>query len=315
MIPKPPPREGSLGFLFIPPFRVQGLSTAGEQTCVQVPELDICFDMGSCPRAMLPCRYVAISHGHMDHIGGLAYYCSQRQFQGMGPGKIVCNKAIAPAVRAMMDGYVNLEQQMMPYELIEMEDGDEIEIKNNIYLRLFDTEHTSPSSGYSIVEKRSKLKEEFYELPQEKLRELRAKGKNITRILEVPLVSYTGDTLPGAHLLREDVRKSQIVISECTFIDDDHKERAKVGKHMHIDDIAEWLGVLECEALVLVHLSRRSNLNDARKRLRGLVKRELAEKVFFLMDHRTNRYRYERQAEEASRLEAARLAATQSSAR
>lgn len=310
MIPKPPPREGSLGFLFIPPFRVQGLSTAGEQTCVQVPELDVCFDMGSCPRAMLPCRYVALSHGHMDHIGGLAYYCSQRQFQGMGPGKIVCSKAIAPAVRSMMDGYVNLEQQMTPYELIEMEDGDEIEIKNNIFLRLFDTEHTSPSSGYSIVEKRSKLKEEFYELPQDKLRELKASGKNITRILEVPLVSYTGDTLPGPYLLRDDVRKSQIVISECTFIDDEHRERAKVGKHMHIRDIAEWLGVLECEALVLVHLSRRSNMNDARKQLRSLVKRELAEKVFFLMDHRTNRYRYERQAEDAARLEAARLAST-----
>src|SRR4051812_27259535 len=50
MIAKPPPREGSMGFLLLPPYRVQGTSVAGESTCVQIPELDICFDMGQCPR-------------------------------------------------------------------------------------------------------------------------------------------------------------------------------------------------------------------------------------------------------------------------
>src|SRR5262249_6057583 len=73
MIPKPPPREGSLGFLYLPPFRIQGTSIAGEATCIQVPELDVCFDMGACPRAVLSSRVVAVSHGHMDHIGSLAY--------------------------------------------------------------------------------------------------------------------------------------------------------------------------------------------------------------------------------------------------
>ena len=94
MIPKPPPRDGSLGFLFIPPYRVQGTSVAGEATCVQVPELDICFDMGSCPRAMLASKYVALSHGHMDHIGGLAYYCEPAPVPGHGAeGTIVCDEA------------------------------------------------------------------------------------------------------------------------------------------------------------------------------------------------------------------------------
>lgn len=308
MIPKPPAREGGLGFLFIPPFRVQGTSIAGETTVVQVPELDVCFDMGICPRAMLASKYVCVTHGHMDHVGGLAYYCSQRVFQGMGPGNIVCAKKIAPAIRQMMAGYVELEQQVTPYELTEMEPGDEVEIKNNIFLRIFEVEHTSPAWGYSIVEKRSKLKPEYYELPQEQLRVLKDKGVDITRILEVPLVSCLGDTAPGPWLVREDVRKSQIVICECTFTEPEHRERARIGKHLHLDDIAEWLRVLECEKLVLTHLSRRSNPQEARKRLRRLVKPAQAEKVEFLMDHRSNKFRYEKQAIDAERAEAQRLA-------
>lgn len=299
MLPKPPPREGSLGFLYIPPYRVQGTSVAGEATCVQVPELDVCFDMGACPRAMLSSKFVAISHGHMDHVGGLAYYCSQRAFQGMGTGTIVCDERIAPAVRRMMEGYVDLEQQRTPYELIPLAHDQQHEIKNNIFLRGFETEHAGPSFGYAVIERRSKLKAEYAGLPQEKLRELKERGEEITRTLEVPLVAYLGDTSPGPPLVREDVRRSQIVVCECTFVEDEHRDRAKVGKHLHLRDIVEWLRVLECEKLVLTHVTRRTNLALAQRRLRELAPPDKAEKVVFLMDHRANRTRYERQLEEA----------------
>jgi len=299
MIPKPPPREQPLGFLYIPPFRIQGLSIAGEMTSVQAPELDVCFDIGGCPRPILASKYVAISHGHMDHVGGLAYYCSQRAFQGMGTGNVVCDARLAPAIRKMMEGYVELEQQITPYELIPLEPEQEIEIKNNIFLRGFELEHAGPTFGYVIVEKRSKLRPEFGEFPQEKLRELKDRGVEITRILEVPLVAYLGDTAPCPPLVREDVRRAQIVISECTFLDAGHKQRARVGKHLHIDDIVEWLPVLECEALVLIHLSRRTHMGEARRRIAEVIGEEGMERVHVLMDHRANRARYERQAAEA----------------
>lgn len=296
MLPKPPPREGSLGFLYLPPFRVQGVSVAGETTTVGIPELDIVFDLGECPRAMLPAKFAAISHGHMDHVGGLAYFCSQRRFQGMGDATIVCDARVENAIRQMMAGFVDLERQETPYKLIPLENDQQIEIKNNTFLRAFHTEHTCPSVGYSIVERRSKLKTEFLELPQEKLRELKDRGVEITRTLEIPLVAYLGDTAPGPYLIREDVRKAQIVISECTFFEPDHRERAKVGMHMHVADVAEWIRVLECQALVLIHVSRRTNLQYARKRLVESVGPQRAENVHFLMDHRNNRERYENQA-------------------
>ncbi len=58
----------------------------------------------------------------------------------------------------------------------------------------------------------------------------------------------------------------------------------------------------------MIHLSRRSNIRSARKALSRL-KRETAQKVEFLMDHRENRMRYDAQFAEAERLEAARTGA------
>ena len=300
MIPKPPPREASPGFLYIPPFRVFGTSIAGESTCIMVPELDVCFDMGECLRPSLAAKYVAISHGHMDHIGALAYYCSQRRFQGMGTGRIVCDARLVGPIQRMMAGFVDLEQQRTPFELMPLEPEQQIEIKPNIFLRGFLTEHTSPSFGYVVIERRSKLKPEYAEFPQEKLRELKDRGMEITRTLEIPLVAYLGDTAPGAHLIRNDVRTAQIVLCECTFFEPDHTERAKVGMHLHVNDIAEWVRFLECKALILTHISRRTHLGFARQELTRLIGQEKMNNIYFLMDGRFNRDRYERQEAEAA---------------
>src|SRR5690606_30263259 len=59
LLPREPQRRSQLGYLYVPPFRIQGISVAGAESVVQVPELDTCFDIGKCPRAALASNYVA----------------------------------------------------------------------------------------------------------------------------------------------------------------------------------------------------------------------------------------------------------------
>ena len=64
---------------------------------------------------------------------------------------------------------------------------------------------------------------------------------------------------------------------------------------MHIDDLAEWLRVVESQYVVLVHISRRTDMSIARKRIAQVAGEKLAQKVLFLMDYKGNRERYEQQ--------------------
>lgn len=298
MIPEEPARQSSYGFLYLPPYRVQGFSIAGEETFVQIPELDVCFDIGRAPRLALTSNFVALSHGHMDHAAGIAYYYSQRHFQGMGTGTILCHPTLADPIRRLMTAWIDIEAQRTPHHVVAMEPGTpsgEVEIKNHIYLRAFPTDHTVPSLGFVVVERRSKLREEFLGLPQDKLVELKKTGQDITYVKEVPLVAYMGDTGPGEHFRRPDVANARILITECTFIDPGHRDRARVGKHLHIADIAELLHGLNNEHVVLTHLSRRTHLGQARQQLDKLIPAPFREKLFILMDGRTNRERYQQQ--------------------
>lgn len=294
-IPSEPPRRQQLGFLYLPPYRVQGVSIAGEESVVMVPELDVCFDIGLAPRVALPAKYVALTHGHMDHSAGIAYYFSQRNFQGMGTGIVVCPKELEQPIRNVMTAWVDLEAQRTPYEVIGMTHGQEVEIKNNIYLRGFHVKHTVPAMGYVVVERRSKLKPELLGLPQEKLIELKAAGQSITMTLEVPLVCYTGDTMWGEHFDREDVLNARILITECTFVEPGDAKRAAVGQHLHLDDVVKLVERSKAEAIVLTHLSRRTHLGNVKKQLDAVIPPAHRHRVHLLMDSRVNRARLDQQ--------------------
>ena len=82
----------NLAHIKIDDLEIIGYSVAGEETVVAVPQLDVCFDVGKAPDQIIPINNILLTHGHMDHAAGIAYYLSQRNFCGISPGTILAPK-------------------------------------------------------------------------------------------------------------------------------------------------------------------------------------------------------------------------------
>lgn len=266
--------------------RLLGHSLAGEETVVAAPELNVCFDVGKAPAHILPIDHVLLSHGHMDHAAGLAYYLSQRNFVGNSPGCIVCPKPLIDPIRDLLRVWGRIEGHVTPARLVGLAPGDEHEIRRGLVARAFAVNHGAPSLGFVVVDIRHKLKPEFADRTGPQLVELKKQGVEIQYSLEVPLVAYCGDTAEGDFLKLDAVRQAKVLILECTFFEDDAVRRAREGYHMHVRDVARILPKLENEHFLLVHVSRRTGLRDAKRTLARLVDPAIMERVRFLMDGR-----------------------------
>lgn len=251
---------------------IEGYSRAAVQTYWRIPELKIGFDFGAQPWAFMGTPTWFVSHCHLDHIAALPVYVARRRMMKMDPPVIYLPEHAIEHVDRILKLFSRMDRGRMPCELLPARPGDEIELSRENVVTVTETQHTVPSLGFVVWERRRKLKPEYQNLAGHEIRDLRLAGTEVTAEVRVPRVAYLGDsTIEGLDNCPA-MYEAQVLITEISFLSASHR-RHKVKKfgHIHLDDIIERRARFQNEVIIAGHFSTRYHS----KQVKTLVEKAL----------------------------------------
>lgn len=257
------------------PWSIIGESWAARCTIFLIPELGICFDIGK--KSEQHPTVVFISHAHCDHTDGLPALLLEPNSP-----TVILPKPSANHIKKMVNTHHQStkynENCTVKWKIIEAsippDTGNSqtflqeiLKIKNiNFKVELFKSTHTIPTTGYGLIEMRSKLDDKYVGLTQEQINQCKLNGENITKTIEVPHVCYLGDTThkvfyldSSCKVFNPELEKYGTILVECTFLynTDDDKRQAKIKKHMHWDNLRVYIEAHPNTNFIISHFSTR----------------------------------------------------------
>lgn len=250
-------------------YSIRGLSIGGVYTALHVPELDALFDCGMPLRTSSAATNLFLSHGHVDHIGALPALLGIRGLHGVRQNlRVFLPSSLGPIVEEALAVISRLHRWPLSVDLVPMEPGDEVHLRNDLNVRAFRTYHPVPSLGFLFVNRVKKLLPAYARLPGPEIARLRREGADIFREEPRYELAYATDTLP--HVLDREpaLLQARVLILECTFLDARKSvEDARAGCHIHLDELLPYAHRFENEALVLMHFSQLYTPADVRRLL------------------------------------------------
>ena len=237
--------------------RLVGYSMAGISTSIVFPDADVVFDVGQGLPFQIPVPNILISHGHMDHASGLPYVISQKAMMGQTPPNVYMPEGLMSPLKQIMRLWEQIDNHTYQYQFRTVKPGEEVAVKAPYYFKTFSTYHRVDSQGYTVFERKKRLKPEFKNLDPRELGDLRKKGEVLEEHFDEPVLSFTGDT-KIEFLDNPDVRNSRVLLMEVTYWDNKKTvENARLWGHIHLDELIPRLESLKCEKIVLIHASAR----------------------------------------------------------
>jgi ribonuclease Z len=259
---------------------LRGLSLSGIRTAISIPEFSLSFDVAQGYPYLLNLKNFFVSHGHLDHAAGIPYIISQKAMNHQEAPKFYMPPSLIEPMDQIMKLWQKIEKHEYKYEFHPVTADEEIPLKGNHFIKAFPTVHRVDSFGYTLFQRQKKLAREFQGQSQDDIVKAKGQGKELHEILEIPLVSFTGDTQIEFLNSRPWVKKSKILVMESTYLDERKTvEHARSWGHTHLDEILPRLDEIESEKIVLIHVSSRYPTDEALRILKQRIPERHRERV------------------------------------
>ena len=264
--------------------RVRAVSWAGVHTVIELPDLGVCFDMGICPESAIRHRRVFFTHGHVDHVGGIAHHCATRALRKLPPPEYVVPEDHLVGFEAVLSGFRLLDRSDLPATFVVARPGEAIDIGKGTRVVPFRAIHRVPTLGYAVTRTRRSLLPELVGKSNDEIVALRRAGLVIDVAHDVVEAAFCGDTTAGVIEREAAVRYARVLILEATFLDDlVSVRRARETGHVHLDELIERADLLQNEAIVLTHFSMRYSPAEVREILARRLPASLRDRVIPLL--------------------------------
>jgi ribonuclease Z len=263
--------------------RIEGWSRAGDDNWFRVHPPGLAFDVGRGALQLAGAQDVFLSHGHLDHAMGIPYVLSQRSLHRLVHTRVFCPAEILEPLGAFIVAAERLERARYRYDLIPLSPGDRVAVGRGLAVEAFATDHVVPTLGYHLWRSRQRLAPAFAGLAREELIALRQRGVETAESVEYLWLSYCADTGPRLFELEPRIFDSKVLMMECTFVGEEHRDKGERFKHLHLGDIARHAEQFRNEALVLHHLSRRFRVEELRAEVDRRLP-ELAPRIHILVE-------------------------------
>jgi ribonuclease Z len=263
--------------------RIEGWSRAGDESWFRIHPPGLGLDVGRGALQLAGAHDLFLSHGHLDHALGLPYVLSQRSLHRSSHTRVFFPAEIAEPLAQLVTAAERLENAHYRYDLIPLAPGDRVEVGRDLAMEAFAVDHVVPTLGFHLWRSRRRLAPAFAGLPPAELIALRERGIDTAETVEEIWLSYCGDTGPGVFDLEPRLFESKVLMLECTFLGEEHRDKGARFKHLHLGDIERQAGRFRNQALVFHHLSRRFRVAELRAEIERRLP-ELAPRVHLLVE-------------------------------
>lgn len=266
-----------------------GKSRAAWHTSFVIPQLNLLLDAGLCVNKLRP-KHIFLTHGHSDHT-----LLSPAFVKRDDPPDIYCPEEM----RKVLDNFIHAKTLLNLGGTIDIDDeilaqsddsqdsddstigvlnthhthgarhGDIVSLRRlkNIEAVAFNCDHTIPCVGYVFTSTTYRLKSDISSLPGSELKTLRQSGIEITAPYTTPMFAFLGDTTAatlasGPVWLEEGI---PVVITECSFLYEEHRDQAIKTKHTYWPDLEKVIRNWPKTTFVITHFSLRYSDEEIRR--------------------------------------------------